>query len=731
MNLTLLVLLLIFLPMCLGGAVYAFSRGRPKLRDLLAVAAGIAELGLAAAGLFLFLRSGSTGTELHLCGTELTFRLDGFRAVYVLIAAFMWCMTLLFSPGYFAHYHHRRRYFLFNLLTLGATVGVFLSDDLYTTFIFFEIMSFASYPWVAHDESEGAMRAAQTYLAVAVLGGMVTLMGLFILQHNAGTLSFAGLRAYAERSGTQTLYLPGTLVFFGFAAKAGVFPMHIWLPKAHPVAPAPASALLSGILTKSGIFGILVVSCNLFRGDIAWGNIMLILGVITMVAGAVLALLSIDLKRTLACSSMSQIGFILIGVAMQCILGDENATAIRGTVLHMVNHSLLKLTLFMCAGTVYMNLHQLNLNAIRGYGRKKPLLMCCFLAGYLGIIGMPLLNGYISKSLLHESILEAVAEGGAAAVWYKVSELLFLFSGGMTAAYMTKLFVCLFCEKNKDKKKQTEFDRQKNYLPVPGKAALLLSAAVLPALGMLPDLLMTGIGDLSAGFMHGGKTEHAIAYFSGENLKGAAVSLLIGAVLYLGVRKWLMKDGEYTDRKPGWLDLEDRVYRPFISGVLVRLGTMLGRICDKVLDNPVVLKAVPTAVTAVTRGADRVLDNPAVLKGIPDTVTAVTRGADQLLDGSVMVMRRSLFRPGKETENRLTFRQRTELFLGRGLNRIQLIFYRLTGRKDKPVTDYVAWLAAIDEERPKERRYITRSLSFGLLLTGSALCIVLIWLLIR
>ena len=132
-------------------------------------------------------------------------------------------------------------------------------------------------------------------------------------------------------------------MLFGFGAKAGMFPLHVWLPKAHPVAPAPASALLSGILTKTGVFGVLVVSAEIFRYDEQWGKLILCLGVITMFGGAFLAVFSIDLKRTLACSSMSQIGFILVGTGMTELLGEENALAVRGTILHMVNHSLIKL----------------------------------------------------------------------------------------------------------------------------------------------------------------------------------------------------------------------------------------------------------------------------------------------------------------------------------------------------------------------------------------------------
>ena len=125
-----------------------------------------------------------------------------------------------------------------------------------------------------------------------------------------------------------------------------------------------------------------------------------------MFGGALLAVFSVDLKRTLACSSMSQIGFILVGVGMQGLLGEENLPAVHGTLLHMVNHSLIKLVLFMAAGVVFMNVHALDLNEIRGFGRKKPLLKSVFLAGALAIGGIPLFSGYISKTLLHESILE-------------------------------------------------------------------------------------------------------------------------------------------------------------------------------------------------------------------------------------------------------------------------------------------------------------------------------------
>lgn len=527
-----------------------------KNMEKLAVAAGLIQLALA-----VWVVLGPSRVEALPLMTGLSLALDGFRRVYVVIICLMWAMTLMLSPEYFRHHHNLNRYYFFNLMTLGATLGVFLGADLYTAFVFFEIMSFTSFTWVIQEETPGAVRAALTYLAVAVIGGLVALMGLFLLQWQLGTTEIAQLHALAlncENKGI--LYAAGGCILFGFGAKAGMFPLHIWLPKAHPVAPAPASALLSGVLTKSGIWGILAISCNIFRDDPIWGTLILTLGTVTMVLGAVLALFSIDLKRTLACSSMSQIGFILVGVGMMGLLGEENALAARGALLHMVNHSLFKLVLFECAGVVYLNLHKLDLNEIRGFGRKKPLLMLLFLLGALGIGGIPLLNGYVSKTLLHESIVEGAHIYGAS---LKLVEWLFLISGGMTLAYMTKLFVCIFVEKHPTR--QAQFDAMKHYMTPMTAAAVAIPGVLLPALGLSANVTMNGIADIGTDFFHAGHLEHAVHYLSMENLKGALISVAIGAALYLlFIRRFLMEKGRYVNRWPEKLDLENLVYRPLL-----------------------------------------------------------------------------------------------------------------------------------------------------------------------
>lgn len=545
-----------------------------------------------------------------ICGLGLHFKLDSFRILYGSIAAFMWLMSTLFSKEYLSHYKNKGRYYCFTILTFFATEGVFFSADFYTTFIFFEIMSFTSYVWVAFDEKRESLRAAATYLAVAVIGGLVMLMGIFLLYDTVGTLVFDELIGSYEQicilnnSGVlaRKLMAAGLCMLFGFGAKAGAFPLHIWLPKAHPVAPAPASALLSGILTKAGMFGILVLTSYLFLGCTAWGSLILIIGVCTMVVGAVLALFSVDIKRTLACSSVSQIGFILVGVGMSGLLGEENLLAVRGSLLHMVNHSLIKLVLFMAAGVVFMNLHELSLNEIRGFGRKKPLLNLIFLSGALGIAGVPLFNGYVSKTLLHESIVEyreLLAESIVSPILYSgsamtVIEWIFLISGGLTAAYMTKLYLCIFIEKNTDVAKQEAFDEKKNYMDPVSAFALCGSAAAVLALGVIPSLTMDKLADLGQSFFAFDGEAHAVSYFSLTNLKGSAISLCIGGLIYvLIVRTYMMGRNEdqklcYRNRWSEKLDLENLVYRPVLMKILPFIGVLVCRIGDTLLDSIVV-----------------------------------------------------------------------------------------------------------------------------------------------
>lgn len=707
-----LVYLAVFMPIIASFLSFIIGKKTKKGRDTFVCAVVVLEFLLLIS--LSFMRNETTLVTVNgICGFGLNFSVDGFKAIYSIIAAFMWMMTGLFSPEYFAHYRNRNRYYFFWLLTLGATVAIFLSSDFYTTFIFFEIMSLASYVWVAQDEKAQSLKAAATYLAVAVIGGLVMLMGIFMLYHEAGTLMFTLL---PEACKGKNLLIPSICLFVGFGAKAGAFPIHIWLPKAHPVAPAPASALLSGILTKTGIFGSIIITTKIMLHIETWGIIMLFIGVITMFLGALLALFSVNLKRTLACSSVSQIGFILVGISMISLLGEHNALAVRGTFLHMVNHSLFKLILFLVAAVVYMNTHKLDLNDIQGFGRKKPLLKVCYLLGALGIGGIPLFSGYVSKTLLHESIVEyahALEHGELSSVLFSadiitIVEWIFLLSGGITVAYMTKLFFALFIEKNKNEKVQADFDNNKNYMKPISAFAVTGSAVIVVIFGSLPYFTMDKLADLASSFFGDIHLAHAVHYFTFVNLKGSIISILIGAVLYfLIVRTLMIKKEEngftYLNRWPEFIDLEELVYRPLITKILPGLLGFVCFILDKFTD--ILAK---------------------VLLSIGTTVSGIL---DIIIDATVVFLRKTVYADSRKRAELEEGNEFTHVF-GTLLNNIEYLLNKTIWKNHAQKKDLEHWVVLKYAAFKENSTVIERSLSYGLVVFCLGLCATLIYLLI-
>ena len=317
-----------------------------------------------------------------------------------------------------------------------------------------------------------------------------------------------------------------------------------------------------------------------------------------MFAGALPALFSTDLKKTLACSSVSQIGFIIVGASLTLLLGEECTLAATGTLLYMVNHSMFKLCLFLSAGIIYMKKHSLDLNKLRGFGRDKTFLKIIFLVGALGISGVPLFSGYISKTLIHEGLVEYIHLASSGEIILTVSEWLFLLCGGMTAAYMTKLFIAIFVEKPVAENNGTEKVKIRfiSYL------SALLPACVIVFFGVLPGLFMNSLGVFMSGFNNftlAGEGEEilgSISIFSPENLKGSAISLTFGALIYIFViRRFLtVKDEQkgrvYLSKWPVWLDIEEVIYRPLLIKIL---PSLLGAICR------FVASTIPTFVAKV------------------------------------------------------------------------------------------------------------------------------------
>ena len=528
--------------------------------------------------------AGLDGISIHLplfSDFGIGFSVNGLGLLFCLIACVLWLISTIQSFEYFQHHNkHLSRYYASILMTLAGCIGVFLANDLFTLFIFFELMSFTSYLWVAHNQDDQSITASNVYLAFVVIGGLVMLFGLFILSAIGGDLTIANLTStFGSYKDDSLLYIGCGMLFFGFGAKAGVFMLHDWLPLAYTASPAPASGLLSGLLSKTGLYGIIIVTVKILPHSTNWAIFVLILGMFNMLVGAGLAFMSSDLKRTLAFSSISQIGFILWGIALMSLLGEHNTIAAYGTVMHMINHSFIKILLFSCAGIMFQNTQSLNLNDLQGFGKNKPWLKAVFGIGAVSLMGIPLFSGYISKTLLHEAMVEYMHLFAPESAFYKCSEMLFLIAGGFTFAYMLKLFICLFVKNPNKKQTQTHYVTQKT------KIALTAVCVILVLIGIVPNTMVHAVGGFTANFMDAHILESNVAYFSWVNLKGGFTSIIIGLFIYFVIVKTTtctQEKGYIELWNPNWTIIH-LVYRP-ILGAPNFICTFFARLADVLVD---------------------------------------------------------------------------------------------------------------------------------------------------
>jgi hydrogenase-4 component B len=492
-------------------------------------------------------------------GIGLYLKLDAFRYIFVFITTFVWFLATMYSTQYLIRYKNRNRYYAFFMLTLASTVGIFLSENILNLFTFFEIMSFTSYALIIHDEDEYAHDAGKSYLGMAIAAGMILLMGLFLLYDYTATLNISEL---AEKVGEMgnIKYLISILIIIGFGTKASMFPLHVWLPKAHPAAPTPASAVLSGILIKTGIFGIIITVGIMMEGDVFLSTAILILGFTNMFVGGFFALFQRNIKRILAYSSMSQAGYILVGIGLIGLLKDHKPIAIYGTLYHIFNHAIFKVLLFMGAGIIYMILHELSINEIRGFGKHKILLKGVFFTGLLAIIGMPGFNGFISKTLLHHALAEAHEMYHS--IWWSLGEAVFTVSSAFTVAYLLKIFIAVFMEKNEKYKGQYKDHVRKRAL-----FPMAILGIVVILIGFKPKLLFPLIESAMKTFdVNGAIESHFYTY---GNIQSSIITILIGVFIYLGfVQMYLRKheEGKYFYINPSlsWFDLERDFYHPIL-----------------------------------------------------------------------------------------------------------------------------------------------------------------------
>jgi multicomponent Na+:H+ antiporter subunit D len=368
-----------------------------------------------------------------------SFYADPLGVLMALVTAVLWLLSSVYAGPYMAHEGHSRlRYDMFSLFSLGGMLGIVLTGNLLTLFLFFELMAILSYLLVIHEESKAALRAGLKYLFMGIIGGLVLLSAIVATYAVAGTVDIsgvgiAGLATHAWAPAIFWAYI------FGFAVKAGMFPVHVWLPDAHPVAPSPASALLSGIMIKAGVYGMIRTVYAVFGRELMIGTaeitILFWLGIITMLFASAVAITQTEIKRLLAYSSVAQIGYMVLGISLLTSLG------LQGAVLHLVNHALMKGTLFLAAGAIIVVTGLREISSLEGLGRKMPITMTCFTISALSMIGFPPFAGFISKWTLALGALQAPAENTMSTTMAGIAVGALLLSSLLNAVYYGPILV--------------------------------------------------------------------------------------------------------------------------------------------------------------------------------------------------------------------------------------------------------------------------------------------------
>ncbi len=339
-------------------------------------------------------------------GLELAFRVDPFSALFSTLAAVLWIFAVIYSIGYMAHEHKRRRYFIFYLLSLGATMGIAFSANLMTLYFFYEFLTLFTYPLVIHEGNDEAQTAGIRYLIYSFIGAAFILGGLVMTYSNAGSVDFVSGGVVSIVPEAATLWQIIFLCFIvGFGVKAAIMPLHSWLPSAM-AAPTPVSALLHAVaVVKSGVFGILRVMYSIYGTEslrtLDLGLFIIILVSITILAASIIALRQDVLKKRLAYSTISQLSYITLGAGLLTYLG------LTGSLLHLLNHALLKITLFFCAGAIITVTGKKRISDLKGVGKRMPLTMLAFTIGAVGMVGILPVNGFISKWHLVTGSLDA------------------------------------------------------------------------------------------------------------------------------------------------------------------------------------------------------------------------------------------------------------------------------------------------------------------------------------
>ena len=367
----------------------------------------------------------------------ITMVVDGLTSFMLVTVNLVAWLVAIYSISYMEQYTAKGKFYALFMLMLAGMNGVIITGDMFNLFVFLEIASVASYALVAFGVENEELEAAFKYMVMGVVASCFILMGIALLYSYTSTLNMADMSMVLAAKG------PGKLVGFvsilflmGFGLKAAIVPFHAWLPDAHPSAPAPISAMLSGVFIKVlGIYALIRILFNVIGVTSFMMSVLTTLGVISMFTGAFLAMGQKDIKRMLAYSSISQIGYIILG------FGIGTPLAVLGALFHLINHAIFKSLLFLNSGAVEYSTGTRDLNKLGGLNSRLPVTSGSFLVGSMSISGSPPLSGFFSKLII---IVAAVQAG------HFLLALIAALVGILTLGYYLKLQTGTFFGKLKE-----------------------------------------------------------------------------------------------------------------------------------------------------------------------------------------------------------------------------------------------------------------------------------------
>ena len=477
-----------------AGALLIACAGerRANLREFWSVAAGAVMAALVACMIPEALAGKPPQCTLFkiLPGIELAFRADAFGLLFALGASLLWIVTSFYSIGYMRSLkeHSQTRYFACFALALSATIGVAFSANLFTLFLFYEALTLVTYPLVGHKETAEAKAGARKYVIYLLGAAKVFLLAAIILTYNMttwggqdGTLEFreGGILPVEQITEHPTLLLIIFALFlFGFAKNA-LMPLHSWLPAAM-VAPTPVSALLHAVaVVKTGVFCTLRVFLFVFGREAMQGigadQLALVAASVTILVGSLLALGQDNLKARLAFSTVSQLSYIILGAALL------NANGVKGGIAHISFHAVSKITLFLCAGSIYVSTRKTEISQMSGLAKRMPWTMAAFALASLRGVGIPGTSGFISKWYLALGTMEhdrLILLG------------VLLLSSLLNAAYLGPIVYKAYFEKAPETKQEV---REVPWMVVP----LVISAAASLLLGLYPTPILKLAGSVA------------------------------------------------------------------------------------------------------------------------------------------------------------------------------------------------------------------------------------------